>query len=233
MCLSFLARFKQGNKVGPDPEPLRAFSPRLIQHAKTQPEREATLLKISVSTRTTQSLTNLIEEQKSHATSWLSYDVNLDGNIITDGLTRHCPTRLQRHKKPLTQEMLLKKQALAEVKRNIGIENKRKTAMRMSSQKDKNAEKLEHAAQSAVRQTQVSAENRREQNELVKKAANKTISTSHSRILEAQRFAKKLEMDQERKARIAVIEYNEETYIQNHRTISCISEKQSTDINIP
>lgn len=116
MCLAFLSLFRSKNKVAPAPLPACPYSQKLLSHARVQMEKEHALTRRTISTQTTESVLQAIK--RSQTPKWLSYDVDINGNIVERGLKRQCPRKLARDPKlpVLTKEMLLEKQVEADMK---------------------------------------------------------------------------------------------------------------------
>lgn len=86
MCLPFLQLFRRRNQAGTIPQTtaLNLFCPTLMQFVKTKIERETASLKRTVSTQTSQTLTNLVEQQELRTVKpfSLNFDVDSDGNVL-------------------------------------------------------------------------------------------------------------------------------------------------------
>ena len=184
-CFSNL-KFKRTNKVSPVPLKACPFSQQLLKRAQTLLDEENALLKKSVFTQTELSFLRMSnEKQRCQTPTWLSYDLDLDGNIVAKGLKRYCPGKLEKDLKlpVLTMEMLLEKQAQAERNRNKQLENRRKASMRSveakQSQEYEELERLAKVAKLAELKLAKAIENREAFLETRRKTASMSVELKH------------------------------------------------------
>ncbi|KAK3745975.1 hypothetical protein QZH41_004132 [Actinostola sp. cb2023] len=187
-CFSNL-KFKRTNKVSPVPLKACPFSQQLLKRAQTLLDEENALLKKSVFTQTELSFLRMSnEKQRCQTPTWLSYDLDLDGNIVTKGLKRSCPGKLEKDPKlpVLTMEMLLEKQAQAERNRNKQLENRKEASMRSVEVKQRQdyeeIERLAKVAKLAEKQLLKLAkaiENREAFLETRRKTASMSVELKH------------------------------------------------------
>jgi len=199
MCTSFLSLFRRKNKVAPVPLAVHPYSQRLMSYAEREIERENALLRRHVSTQTTASLTNLVENLRSGTPKWLTYDIDLDGNIVADGFKRQRPRKLDKDPQlpVLTLEMLLEKQAEAEKKRNQEIDSKREKAATQNQavkvKRERKQKKRESMAGMIAERERKVSQNRQELIEKRKEKARRCVEVAKTRNL-AEEDAEKTSM---------------------------------------
>jgi len=187
MCTAFLLLFRRKNKVAPVPLSVQPYRQRLISYAEREIERENALLRRHISTQTTASLTNLVENQRCGTPKWLTYDIDLDGNIVAEGFKRQHPRKLEKHPElpVLTLEMLLEKQNEAEKKQNQEIDSKREKAAiqnkAVNAKRERKQKKRESMAGKIAERERKVSQNRQELIEKRKEKARKSVEAAKPR----------------------------------------------------